>query len=337
MAILFACVILHGCTQPSPQPPQSNPPNATTTLPNAGVEAPTWNDIAESELDTLAQQLNGQTGLAQITTARRLARIGTPDAAKALAPYAQRSGPLQAIALAGIGFADHPPYRDILLAGLRSRDSPARKAALWSIAATGSTTFSRPLGITARHERAEVRSAGIEAIGLLGYEWMLPEVSHASFSEDAQERLAALKSLKRIGTRGSLLLLTERLATLSDEEEQAVLKGAPLKRPTPGTLPDMSTQTDAELIEVLRDVTKPLIQRATAAFLLGSGGNFEPLLSFRDKGPKLLQLASLSGEIKGGQILPPRSLDTVKRWLQRMHKAHPCLFHAGDASLYDWQ
>jgi len=312
-------------------------PNDVTKKETTPTPEPSWDDVAEADLQILATRLPDESGSQQILTAKQIARIGTLETAQVLMPYAQHPGPLQAIAMAGLGWANHRPFRDILLAGLRSEDTEVRKAATWSIAATGASSFARPLSIASKHDRPEVRSSAIQAIALLGYTWMLPEVSKASLSEDPLERTAGLRALKRLGTPGSLLLLEERLATLPEEDRAVLLDYGSQEKSKPPSLPSLSDHPTDILTGILDDPTQPLLKRAVAAVELGKRGATASIVKYEHDGPRLLQLAAVAGLARGKAVLAPGRMAAVERWLWMVPNAHGGLSHPGDIELISWR
>ncbi|GMV41442.1 MAG: hypothetical protein AMXMBFR64_31580 [Myxococcales bacterium] len=295
------------------------PAEAPAPVTSPDLEAP--KDAAEIEQPALVLALAGSDADVRRTAAEALARLGTPAAAAALAPHAVPGDPLEAVAVAGLGWAGG--HADRLLAALRSADAEARNAAAVAVGAAATAHWDRPLAFALQVDRPEVKVAALVAIGLAGRTTLLPDVARLSRDPDPAVREAAFDALRRLPLRGAALLLAEAGQPPAPP---------PAEGEAPPPCPPMPSDS-AALEALLANPSAPIVERALAAVALGRQGRTAPLSVAGAAWPRLVRAAALLARHGAGDLIPPEDVALERRALEVGRLAHSALAHPLDACL----
>lgn len=302
---------------------------ASSSTPVTVPPAATPGSAVEADQESLLVELASTDGATRQRAAAALALLGTPVAAAALAPHAAPGDPLEAVAVAGLGWAGGHEHADRLLAALRSEDAAARDAAAYAVGAAATIDWDRSLAFALQVNRSEVRAAALRAIGLAGRTTMLPDVARWSRDPDPTVRAAAMQALRHLDMPGAALLLAERM-----KDEKVPGLGAPEEplRPLAATCPPLPDDP-AALESLFADRSASLVLRALAAAEMGRQGHTGPLERVDRGWPRLVRAAALLARARAGDPVRPDDVELERRALAVARLAHPALQDPLDACL----
>jgi hypothetical protein len=247
--------------------------------------------------------------------AEALARLGTPEAAAALAPHAVAGGPLESVAVAGIGWHGGHVHADRLLAALRSADAATRAAASHAVGAAATADWARPLALALDDDRPQVKVAVLDAVGLARLRELAPEVGASPYL--LEERTSDEDPVVASAAR-------EALVPAPTEADRA-LAGPPC----PSTPSDV-----VALRALLSDRAASVHERALAAVALARSPDpdaVSALAPVTDRWPRLVRAAALLARDRAGHVVRPDDVALERRAFDVARQAHPALVRALDA------
>jgi hypothetical protein len=282
-------------------------------------------DVAEQDVPALARAFEDGAEGERWRALGALARIGTPETARLLEPFARRPCAEQALALAGVAWSAEREHADIVLAGLAAPSAEARLAATRGLVPLVTSDFSVPIGILLADDRPAARIATLELIGAAGLSGFFLDVARAARADDAGVREAALAALGRLPNAGARELFVELGGSAPGAgPQQATLD--PAAAPIDVTAPSLA------LTALLFDPAAPLVERAAAALVLGHRGEAGPLEQATRLSPRLVRECAVLALAASGTPMPPDSVRRAREALEHSLRAHPGIGHPAD----DW-